>query len=938
MAMRSIITRTAGTTAMVVLSGLACPAQVDFTTEIQPIFQRKCLECHGPNKVKSGLRLDSRAAALKGGKSDVGIIPGNSGDSPLVHVVEDGDMPPDGPPLTAGEIAKIKAWIDQGARWGKAAPKPRPAAADATPAAGKPKPRPTKPEIPGGILPPLPVPEPSTSSTVLPELPPSADRVIDFGRDIRPLLKQHCIRCHGPEKPKSGFRLDNRASALKGGYEGVSIIPGNSAGSTLIRYVARQVDGMEMPPVGDGRPLTRSEVSLLRTWIDQGVPWDDAAASAPDFAMSLTPAVGWIEVSGNEQKFREHAWMREGVIGGISRFTMEQQLDLDTRFTAEGRAISPADLEFTFDLERQGVGFVRGGVEHFRRYYNNYGGHHAPFAAGGAPIFQLDRTLHLDIGRVWTEVGITRPDWPEITLGYQYRFRDGTKPTLHWGPVTRGFETRNIYPASKDINEDIHIFTADIRHDWRGIRFENNFLAEFTDLETRRLEASPDNFGPAPDIFTTIDETHDATQLTNTFSLQKEFTDWLLLTGGYYYSRRDGDATFRQSTINGAGAVVFGQQWPSQPVVLDWHAHMLNVSTRLGSWKGLTLSAGAQSNWERQSAIGDATLFFGLPDPMVPIPGVFSSTVSSDKQSFSIKEHVALRYDRIPHTVLFAEAELEHEATDYFEQDNGSFQGFTRDTESSGRDQDYRIGFTLSPSRFWSFNSHVRHRRQEDRYDHLVDTIPGGFPNDGYSAFILGRDLDTREIKTRLKLRPVHWLEAHLSYRMQSTEYATDTDPVAFGAPSDTPGGSIPAGEYDADVYGLNLVLSPWEKFSLNSALTYHDSHTRTASNGDPAVEDFEGGTITAYIGGRYVIDQDTEFSAGYGFARGDFSQGHSADGLPLGIEFDQHSLQAALSARLSETIQTQIQYRFQQYDEPTAGGFNDYTAHGVFANLTFAW
>jgi hypothetical protein len=48
------------------------------------------------------------------------------------------------------------------------------------------------------------------------KLPPPASREVSFAADIQPLLERSCLRCHGPERPKSGFRLDNAESALKG--------------------------------------------------------------------------------------------------------------------------------------------------------------------------------------------------------------------------------------------------------------------------------------------------------------------------------------------------------------------------------------------------------------------------------------------------------------------------------------------------------------------------------------------------------------------------------------------------------------------------------------------------------------------------------------------------------------------------------------------------
>ena len=73
------------------------------------------------------------------------------------------------------------------------------------------------------------------------KLPPPAAAAVEFERDIKPILETTCWRCHGPERPKSHFRLDNRESALKGGDNGIDIIPGNSAKSPLIHNIARLV-------------------------------------------------------------------------------------------------------------------------------------------------------------------------------------------------------------------------------------------------------------------------------------------------------------------------------------------------------------------------------------------------------------------------------------------------------------------------------------------------------------------------------------------------------------------------------------------------------------------------------------------------------------------------------------------------------------------------
>lgn len=97
---------------------------------------------------------------------------------------------------------------------------------------------------------------------------------IDFGRDVQPLLRQNCIGCHGPTVHQSGFRLDRRADAMRGGTIAV-IGPGNSAGSRLYLRVLGSEYGPQMPPTGALKP---EHIKIIKDWIDQGAEWPDELA------------------------------------------------------------------------------------------------------------------------------------------------------------------------------------------------------------------------------------------------------------------------------------------------------------------------------------------------------------------------------------------------------------------------------------------------------------------------------------------------------------------------------------------------------------------------------------------------------------------------------------------------------------------------------------
>src|SRR6266704_3169381 len=99
------------------------------------------------------------------------------------------------------------------------------------------------------------------------KLPQSANRKVDFLKDVQPVLSRKCRSCHGEEVQQSGLRLDKRQNALRGGDYGPVINPGNSAESKLIRRLVDGDGGLQMPPTG---PLSDEEIGILRAWIDQG--------------------------------------------------------------------------------------------------------------------------------------------------------------------------------------------------------------------------------------------------------------------------------------------------------------------------------------------------------------------------------------------------------------------------------------------------------------------------------------------------------------------------------------------------------------------------------------------------------------------------------------------------------------------------------------------
>ncbi len=105
------------------------------------------------------------------------------------------------------------------------------------------------------------------------DLPP-----VDYDRQVRHILSNHCYACHGPDQAQlqAGLRLDKRERAqaeLETG--GHAVIPGNSAASKLIARITSDDLDEVMPPADAGKPLSPEQIEILRRWIDEGAEWEE---------------------------------------------------------------------------------------------------------------------------------------------------------------------------------------------------------------------------------------------------------------------------------------------------------------------------------------------------------------------------------------------------------------------------------------------------------------------------------------------------------------------------------------------------------------------------------------------------------------------------------------------------------------------------------------
>lgn len=108
----------------------------------------------------------------------------------------------------------------------------------------------------------------------------NATKKVDFVREVQPILANHCVKCHGPEKQKGGLRLDVKSDAFKQLDSGKPAVTRNQGKESLLIELVRGNEFDEiMPPKGKGKPLTPAQIATLTRWIDQGADWPDSASA-----------------------------------------------------------------------------------------------------------------------------------------------------------------------------------------------------------------------------------------------------------------------------------------------------------------------------------------------------------------------------------------------------------------------------------------------------------------------------------------------------------------------------------------------------------------------------------------------------------------------------------------------------------------------------------
>lgn len=170
-----------------------------------------------------------------------------------------------------------------------------------------------------------------------------ADADVLWSTKVRPLFDVHCVKCHGPIERKSGLELDTPEAVLKGGDEGLVVVPGNAAQSRLSQYLAAGADP-HMPPK---KQLSEADQAVVREWIEAlavtAPPEVGVARPARTFG-SIPEAVDTLLAEGWKTRGLQPAaavddrlWCRRVYLDLVGRIPTSEEIDAFVALPAEGR-------------------------------------------------------------------------------------------------------------------------------------------------------------------------------------------------------------------------------------------------------------------------------------------------------------------------------------------------------------------------------------------------------------------------------------------------------------------------------------------------------------------------------------------------------------------------------------------------------------------------
>ena len=676
--------------------------------------------------------------------------------------------------------------------------------------------------------------------------------------------------------------------------------------------------------------------SLLAAGVS--VPAADAVKPEQMYEGGTNAYANWIELSaggmmtdGNTAQAQQRMRLNSGAFGGIEDLHYQTEIAKKTTLKLDGRGIyDDHDYKIGLGVEREGLGFIRFNFENFRTWDSGNGGF-SP--VNGVAYPNSGDALALDRGQISLEAGYNKAGQPKVTFKYTHRYRDGEKGTTIWGPIhDPKLSVFRLFPGIYDIDEKSDAFQLDVAHHIKkvdvglGVRFEtgeiNNAYKRTSWAGESVQQKDTDRQGTSYDML----------------SVHAFAESWIkpnqFLSAGFMFANLDD--TFTGSRIYGDDFDVIYTPglFPLGYYDLNGGSHKNEYVANLNwMWlptKNFTITPSLRVQKEDWNANSTGT---GTLDNFSP--EAFNSNSSRD--SLDVRGRLDARYIGVTNWVFSASGEwTEGQGNLNINGGLSQINHIGPDTVTNCMDdsrffQKYALSARWYPIKQASVDVGGYYKINQYDYANTQDSTPNDLSTgNAYPGFLVYQGFQTWDGNARLTLHPLSKITLVSRYEYQVSTIATRPD-TASGL------GEVDSSQMHSHILGQNLSWTPLNWLCLQAGANYVISETKTpASDYTQAILNSQNNYWTVNFNAGFVLDDKTDLNVGYFYYRAADGQNAVVNGLPLGTDAEEHSINATLTRRLTKNLRLNLKYAFTHYEDFASAGNYNFNAHVIFSSLQY--
>lgn len=683
--------------------------------------------------------------------------------------------------------------------------------------------------------------------------------------------------------------------------------------------------GTTTPPVFNPA-VTPPTQAVTATHPDDGI-------TVPEYTNWVTLGAGGAFVSGNDGQYKHQQNTNNGAFGGVDDFHWQEFVGKDGTFTMDGHAIfGNHDYALKLDYTDTSLGYVRGGYTDYRVWYDGTGGYYPPTNLSFQPF---NNELYIDRRFAWVEAGLTLPDFPIISIRYDFDSREGGMDSTSWGQstLTRGAVQRKIVPAFLGIDETRQVFSGNAlgTFDETTATLGLSYEIDRTD-DSNFLELSPDQ---AANSFITQTELEKDDLLSLHGSTETVFDKYVTFSTGFSLTNVD--------TAIGPGQRIYGGAFnvPLSPTFPNNGAGFIDLG-------GFGTS---------KDAVGDLNLMITPIENLVIVPSLrfeyqgsdlsdnFTNTSGTGGGFATVRESanandwendvaqaVEVRYAGLRDWSLYARANVSENWGNNTWDTKPILDQVNLDQSWEQIYQKYAVGANWYPLAGLNFGAQYYHEISDYNYTNNLNPSLIQYP-----GYLRKQNFTTDDFNIRATWQALSNVSLITRYDMQFS--TVDTWSIPNGG---TEVGGVESATYINHIISEDVSWSPLACLYLQVGGSYVINSLETPVAGSAGVTNLvlngQNNYWTVDASAGYEINAKTHLQLQYTYLNADNYYNNASVGMPYGVGAINNSLMATLSRQVSKNVQVNLKYGFYQGSDLTNNGLQNYDAQLVYVTTEFGF